>query len=340
MSHRALGRFAMTAALLSPLFARPARCGEPSPDAALSVARDLFFAAEKDEDAGRWSEALDKLHRVAQVKLTPGIRYHTALCEEHLGRLVEALNDYKAAAEQARVENASDVLRLVDRHVSDSAERVPRITIVVVPTLSDATVRLDGRPVAAGEVVLADPGTHSIDVDAPGRRTSAKAVTVQERDATRVEITLDPDVPSPGPTSAQSGVEMHEAAPLPRDPPSDSRGRAVTLIAGASALVLGAGGLAAYLVAGREHDESVQSCAQVVSRQTGACDAQKNAVRVWDWIGVAAWAGAAAAGVVAVVSFERLRHDAGRARADVAPTPSLSVRMVAGPTSMGVEGSF
>jgi hypothetical protein len=330
----------MTAALLSPLFPQPARCGEPSPDAALSAARDLFFAAEQDEDAGHWSDALDKLQRVAQVKLTPGIRYHTALCEEHLGRLVAALNDYKAAAEQARVEQANDVLRLVDRRVIDSTERVARITIVVVPPLPDATVRLDGRPVAKGEPVLADPGTHSIDADAPGCRTSVTTVTVQERDATRVEITLDPDVPPAWPTfaSASGGVQTHEAAPPPHDPPADSRNRAVALIAGTSAVVLGAGGLAAYLVASREHDESVQSCAQMLSRQTGACDSQKNAVRAWDWVGVGAWAGAAAAGAVAVVSLVRLRHDAGRGR--VAPTPSLSAHLVAGPASMGVEGTF
>lgn len=337
MSPRALGCVAMTAALLSPLFARSARCGEPTPDAVLSAARDLFLAAEKDEDAGRWSDALDKLQRVAQVKLTPGVRYHTALCEEHLGRLVAALNDYKAAADQARVEKASDVLRLVDRRVVDSAERVPRITIVVVPTLQDATVRLDGRPVAMGAAVLADPGTHSIDADAPGRRTSVTTVTVQEHDATRVEITLDPDAPPPRPTPALGGVEMHEAAALPRDPPADPGDRAVALIAGGSALLLGAGGLAAYLVAGREHDESVRSCAQLV---TGDCDPQRNVVRVWDWVGVGAWAGAAAAGAVAVVSLVRLRHDAARGRADRASTPSLSARVMAGPASMGVEGTF
>jgi hypothetical protein len=330
----------MTATLLSPLFTRPVRAGEPTPDATLRAARDLFLAAEKDEDAGRWSDALDKLQRVAEVKLTPGVRYHAALCEEHLGRLVAALNDYKAAADQARVEKASDVLRLVDRRVTDSAERVPRITIVVVPSIPDATVRLDGRLVAAGEAVLADPGTHSIDADAPGRRMSVTTVTVQEHDATRVEITLNPDasLPVPTPASTLASPETHEAVSNPPNSGSGPRVRTAAIIAGASAVVLGAGGLAAYLVAGREHEESVQSCAQVVSRQGGACDAQKNAVRAWDWVGVGAWAGAAAAGALAVVSLVRLHHDPDRARGRAAPT--LSARVVAGPASMGVEGTF
>src|SRR5579859_6139186 len=216
MSLRTLARLAMVAAPLSTLLAPTAGAGEATPDPTLSAARDLFLAAERDEDAGRWSEALDKLNRVAQVKLTPGVRYHTALCEEHLGRLVAALNDYKVAAEQARVEKAGDVLRLVDRRVADSAERVPRITIILVPSLPEATVRLDGRPIATGEAVLADPGTHSIDADAPGRRTSVTTVTVEERDATRIQLTLEPDAAPPisTPAIAASSSENHEPAPV------------------------------------------------------------------------------------------------------------------------------
>src|ERR1700750_421558 len=103
---------------LAALAAAPARADSAptAPSAAdLKAARDLFIAAEKDEDAQRWADALDKLERVAAVKRTSGVRYHTALCEEHLGRLRAALEDYKGAAAQARDENATDVLRLGDK---------------------------------------------------------------------------------------------------------------------------------------------------------------------------------------------------------------------------------
>jgi hypothetical protein len=330
----------MPAALVWTGFARAAAAGEPASDPTLDAARDLFVAAERDEDAGRWSEALDKLQRVALVRLTPGVRYHTALCEEHLGRLVAALNDYKAAADQARVEKAGDVLRLVDRRVTDSAERVPRITIVLVPSLSGATVLLDGRPVATGEIVLADPGTHSINADAPGRRPSATAITVQEHDATRVEIKLEPDVlpAKPTPATYAGPPETPEPPPTPRDPSAAGRDRTVALVAGGSAVALGAGGLGAYLVAGRQHDQSMRSCAQVLSAQAGACDSEKNAVRAWDWVAIGAWAGAAAAGTVAVLSLVRLHHEGGHGRP--APAPPAYARVVVGPASVDVEGTF
>jgi hypothetical protein len=98
----------------------------PSPED-LRAARELFASAEKDEDAGKWSDALDKLGRVAQVRSTSGVRYHIALCEEHLGRLAHALDDYVQAEIQARNDGAQDVLRLVGGRVGQLKDRVPRL---------------------------------------------------------------------------------------------------------------------------------------------------------------------------------------------------------------------
>ena len=113
-------------------------------EADLKAARDLFADAVKDEDAGRWSDALDKLHRVAAFKLTPGIRYHLALCDEHLGHLAAALDAFTAVQAQARTDGARDVLRLVGKHLADLGPRVPRLTIRVLPADTSATVKLDG----------------------------------------------------------------------------------------------------------------------------------------------------------------------------------------------------
>jgi hypothetical protein len=338
---RTPGRLALAVLSLSALIGRTARAADAPTEAQLSAARDLFVLAEKDEDAERWTDALEKLQRVAEVKRTPGVRYHTALCEEHLGRLVAALNDYKAAADQARAENASDVLRLVDRRIADSTERVPRIVIVLVPSLPDATIRLDGQPIAPGEAVLADPGTHAIDVSAPGRTSPPTLVTVQEHDTTRLEVTLGPTPPPPPAPVTKPEVESREPGPVVPESGGTSRERTVAIVTAVGAVGLAAAGFGAYLVAGRKHTDSVQACAQIVSHQPDACDDEKNAVRAWDWAGVGAWAAAAAAGTFAVVSLVRLHPDASRGglRASRAAA-SLSARLVVGPASMGVAGTF
>ncbi len=54
-----------------------------------------------------------KIRRAGAVKLTPGLRFHIALCEERLGQLVAALDGYAAAQVAARAEDNHEVLDLV-----------------------------------------------------------------------------------------------------------------------------------------------------------------------------------------------------------------------------------
>src|SRR5258708_4341675 len=114
------------AASPSPLVVPPAAASSQPPD--VQAARALFALAEGDEDAGRWGDALEKLLRVLSAKDTAGVRYHVALCEEHIGRLAEAQSEYAGADTSARAEKAGDVLRLVGRKLTDIAARVPHAT--------------------------------------------------------------------------------------------------------------------------------------------------------------------------------------------------------------------
>jgi hypothetical protein len=168
---------------------------------------------------------------------------------------------------------------------------------------------------------------------------------VQEHDTTRLEVKLGPTPPPPPAPVAKPEVESREPAPVVPESGGAPRERTVAIVAAVGAVGLAAAGFGAYLVAGMKHTDSVQACAQVVSHQPDACDDQKNAVRAWDWAGVGAWAAAAAASTVAVVSLVRLHRDASHAmsrdglrasRADASP----SARVVVGPASLGVEGTF
>jgi hypothetical protein len=159
----------------------------------LQRARTLFAQAEKDEDADRWSEALEKLHRVADVRRTAGVRYHIALCEEHLGHLATALAEYTAANDQARVEGAGDVLRLVGKQVAALSPRVPHLTIHILPEGVNATVTLDGAAVRPDRVeapLPVDPGEHRVEATAPGRVAAGATVSLREHDATILDLML------------------------------------------------------------------------------------------------------------------------------------------------------
>jgi hypothetical protein len=315
--------------------------------AELKAARNLFTDAVKDEDAGRWSDALDKLHRVASIKLTPGIRYHVALCEEHLGHLVSALDAFTAAQAQARADGARDVLRLVGKHLDDLGPRVPRLTVRVLPGDATATVKIDGNPLPASSVgtpIPVDPGTHQLEASAEPRSPAVATVTLQERDVTSIDLKLG-DVPAvaplatPGPatppappSAATTTTPTTQPAPTESGMPSPttspgSNTRTGAILATSGAVLLAASGVLSFELAGNAVTTGQQQCAA----QRGPCDAEKNTVRAWDFTAAGAWIGAAAVGTVAVLMWMQPQ------------TPSSEpthARLFLGPTSAGVWGQF
>src|SRR6185295_13768157 len=79
---------------------------EREPSAAeLATARSLFNEARAAEERGDWLEALGKLDAVAKVKMTPQVRFHLGLCQEHTMHLVDALNSLERAASEGAEQN-------------------------------------------------------------------------------------------------------------------------------------------------------------------------------------------------------------------------------------------
>ena len=303
-----------------------------APADAVDRARALFAQAESDEDGERWSEALEKLRAVAQVKLTAGVRYHIALCEEHLGQLARALGDYREAEDQARLENAQDVLRIVGNQVAALDPRVPRLTIRVVPVGSEVTIKLDGEPIAnapMGGAMPVDPGVHYVVAAAPDRTPAASAVTLHAYESRVLELTLEeaPREAAPSPLRSASSVP-----PMPAPTPTSP---SAAIVATALAVVLAGGGVGAFLIADAEHDNAVRTCSQLVDPAPDACDWLKNRVRAWDFAAAGAWGGALIAATTALVLWSK-PHGEAPTQAAVA----AAVALVLGPTALGVRGRF
>ena len=108
-------RFAIALAL-GLLVTRGASAGPEPTEADLNQARERFGEARRLEDAGRWGEALTLLQRVAEVKTTPQVRFHIALCMENIGLWTEALDGYAQAAGEAKG-SAPDVVTEANEHI-------------------------------------------------------------------------------------------------------------------------------------------------------------------------------------------------------------------------------
>jgi len=288
-----------------------AHAGEPTA-AEIATARELFAQAEKDEDAGQWAAALEKLRRAGSVKVTPGIRFHVALCEEQLGQLVAALGDYAAAEAQARDERSKDVLDALSEPMAALRARVP----------------LGGAPLASATWATAMPveiGTHTIVAKARARATFWASVTTAEHEAKVVNVVLA--------AAEVSAPPLPAPAPAPAPEPSPPRTAAV--LASLGGVVLVGAGVASFLVAGNKQSNAETQCKLVVS-----CDDLKGPIRTFDWLALGAWIGGAAAGAVAIVLWASPAPVPPGSAPGEHPGSQPGAALLVGPGSLAVRASF
>jgi len=336
---RRAGALALAALLGTTLVTAPA-FAQPS-EADVRAARDLFTAAEHDEDAGQWADAYDKLTRVAAVKLTAGVRYHLALCQEKLGKLATALDGFHQAQKQAQADGSRDVLRLVGKQLEELEPRVPRLTVHVVPPVDDAVVLLDGTQLAStliGAPMPVDPGSHTVEVSAPNRAPTKATLSMGERDVTSIDLQLGEPRPAatatapvtaaaPGPASGSASAPAGASATAPESASTGSHSIVAPLLATAGTLALVGLGVGAYIAAGDAVTSGQQQCGPSVARTP--CDSAVNTVRAWDFTAAGAWIGAAALGTLAVVLWVHSSH-----------SQPVSAALVVGPARVELGGRF
>src|SRR5262245_30656354 len=111
----------------------------------LARLRQLFIEGRQLEGKGQWAEALERFEAVAARKMTPQIRFHMALCEENLGRLVSALRGFELAATEAKELGSSglDALNPAREHADAVRGRIPKLEIDVHGKLITSKILLD-----------------------------------------------------------------------------------------------------------------------------------------------------------------------------------------------------
>lgn len=189
---------------VSPAFAQeedPAAAKEPTKEE-LAAARQLFQEGKKLESGGDWSGALERFEKVSKVKMTPQVRFHVAFCHEHLGRMVEAINGFELAAQEAQAVGAGDVIENAPRRAAALRERVAHVKLNVTGTVHTSKVLLDGREVSlalSGTSIPVDPGPHQVDVRRGKETTFSQELTLAEAETITLDIAIDDPEPPPDP---------------------------------------------------------------------------------------------------------------------------------------------
>ncbi len=187
-------------------------------DEELAAARGLFEEAMTLEAEGQWERALFKLEKVAKIVSTPQVRFHIALCHENLGRLVEAINGFELAAQEAKKSGAQDVLENAPVRAAALRERVAYLTLEISGEVRVSKIYLDDRQVSfalAGTRIPVDPGAHRVEVRRDDKVIYQMDLELGEAEAHKLEIQIDdparkpdPDpVPTPDPTGPTSEPE-------------------------------------------------------------------------------------------------------------------------------------
>ena len=185
----------------------------------LKRARAQFQQATELEQAKNWTAALQAFREVGQVRMTPQVRFHIAVCEEGLGRLVAALGGYELALADAD-KVGGDFKAEVEENVTKLRARIPKLVIERGSGANAAAIELDGVAVgdsSVGVEVPLDPGPHAVTAKAPNRKPFEANVTLTEQETTRLEVILEelpPEVRASGPGAAAPDKPPSKVVPF------------------------------------------------------------------------------------------------------------------------------
>ena len=210
----------LTAAAAKPSSAQPSSASgsaAPSGSAAsnptpqeLAAARKLFAEALREQEAGRYEQALEKYERVRQVKDTAPIRYRIGSCEEALSHLRRAVRAYAAAVELGQGNTSeADVVRASRERLEALAKKAARLQITLRGHTQDAKVAVDDEALEKYEIdggVWLDPGNHVVTATAPDASPSRTEISLSAGGRVSLTVDLQPQQPEtpPAPTTAST----------------------------------------------------------------------------------------------------------------------------------------
>jgi hypothetical protein len=143
--------------------------------AADPMAESMFQEALAMMREGRFAEARPKLEASQRLEKKSGTLLVLGSCSEQLGRTATAWAEYKEAAALARAEGRPEHAQKASELARSLEARLSKVRIELTHAGSESmTVIFNGQSVVEGALGVAfavDPGKHSLDASAQGRRT-------------------------------------------------------------------------------------------------------------------------------------------------------------------------
>lgn len=265
-------RFPRTTALLLAALSVAPRCAFAAPPAAapeptaaeLASARQLFAEALAAQDKGRCIDALPIYQRIAKITVSPVLYLRIGTCNEALGHVVEAINAFELAAQEAEKKRDAEVGKESRARLEKLRPKVARLAVNVPADAEGVEIAVDDRSVSAalaGAAMLVDPGRRHVMVRAANyqRTFDTDVVAAAEQPATvtadlgqKKVAALPLPPPAPTPLAPKPVVD-----PVKPPPPEAAPDRLPGAVSGGVTGGVGVGALISGLIAHAKFDEYV-----------------------------------------------------------------------------------
>jgi hypothetical protein len=199
-----------------------------------TVAQALFDEGRTALAANHIAEACSKFGESYKLDPSAGTLLNLGICNETLGRTASAYAELNESVSRAIRDQRPEREKLAREHLMLLNPRLSRLTVTTAPGAQEGlVVALDGTVLPRGVWGVAmpvDPGDHTVEATAPGKRAWRGIVTVAaERAAQSIEVPPLDDDASTSPTGpVPPAASQAPVAGPPSRPPEEAHGEGST----------------------------------------------------------------------------------------------------------------
>jgi hypothetical protein len=222
-------RTSVLGALLCAALARPALAQDAQAEN-IAAARSLGIQGVQLAEAGKCSEAIEKLSRAEALYHAPTILGRLGECQVNVGQIVLGTENLNRVVREQLPANAPAAFRDAQdrarRVLGPALARIGRLTVEVEPKEAQATVTVSGAAVPKalfGVERPTDPGTHEVVANAPGYFPAKTSVELAEGGKQTVTLRLTPDPSAAAPPVAPTPVVVQPEPTHDTRPPEQAQ---------------------------------------------------------------------------------------------------------------------
>ena len=166
-----------------------------------AIAEGLFRDGKKLLDEKKFSEACPKFEESARLDPSSGVELALGICYEGLGKTASAWAAYESAISLARRDNRKDREKAATVKAAALEPKLAHVTFQVPATVANLPgLQLKEDNVAIGAAAWkdapVDPGSHTLEVSATGKKTWQTSFTIDGPGTSKsVEVPALEDVP-------------------------------------------------------------------------------------------------------------------------------------------------